>query len=299
MTDQLLFSKTATFAPRLEAAENAESAAASPMALLMRFQTTLQIDQLIAMLDEGISRYVDLTELCYREPDGRIAYRRGRAARHRLCYRLRLEGRHLGAITLQSRHGFEEPDIRRIEKLLSLLHHPLRNALIYREAVHSSHRDDLTGLYNRAGLDAALEREVELAQRHGQALSMLLLDIDDFKRVNDTWGHLAGDTVLRGVAETLRYCSRGSDLAFRYAGDEFVLGLPKTPLSGAHDVAWRVVRQVGGGDFRHDGQRLPVSVSVGVAEFAGDDSRETLFQRADRALYAAKAAGGGCVVGGG
>src|SRR6516225_280179 len=100
--------------------------------------------------------------------------------------------------------------------------------------------DPLTGLYNRRSLDSLLQREVALAERHHTALSLVMIDMDKFKQVNDTHGHAAGDHMLKAFADCVRITLRKTDLAFRYGGDEFVIALPQTPLAQAQQVVQKL-----------------------------------------------------------
>lgn len=154
--------------------------------------------------------------------------------------------------------------------------------------------DHLTGLYNRLHFDARLKTEVGRARRFGQHLSLLLLDLDDFKAVNDRAGHPAGDQVLREVGRLIVEQIRDIDIGARYGGEEFAIILPETPRSGAYVVAERLRRQVAG-SFRRRGSGARITrttISGGLATFPEDsEDADTLIERADRALYRAKRAG--------
>jgi diguanylate cyclase (GGDEF)-like protein len=150
--------------------------------------------------------------------------------------------------------------------------------------------DALTGLLNRYGLQRALQRELAEARRYQRPLSCLLLDLDNFKKINDTHGHGAGDTVLQQIAGILSQAVRGSDVVFRYGGEEFLMLLPETDLEGAAALAEKirlaVAAQLFGG-----GHILPLTLSVGVASLLGHESGHDMIARADMALYHAKALG--------
>ena len=149
--------------------------------------------------------------------------------------------------------------------------------------------DGLTGLYNRRYLDETLAREYARAKRYGTPLSVLMLDVDHFKRFNDAHGHEMGDRVLRAVARTTRGALRNHDVACRYGGEEFAAILPNTPLQGAFAVAERLRRDVEELDI----EGLRVAISVGVATYPEHEAPgpEALVQAADAALYQAKSAG--------
>jgi diguanylate cyclase (GGDEF)-like protein len=170
-----------------------------------------------------------------------------------------------------------------------------------RELEIEAQRDGLTGLYNRAYFDHVLAQKVAQAHRDGTPLSLVLFDIDHFKRVNDTYGHQAGDKVLAGVAQVLGGRMRPTDVTARYGGEEFVLVLPSTDTAGAAVVAERLRARLG--ETAHDigsGSALRVTASAGHATLlpGTDASSEMLVASADMALYAAKHAGRNRVVAG-
>jgi two-component system, cell cycle response regulator len=159
--------------------------------------------------------------------------------------------------------------------------------------------DGLTGLHNRRYMESHLGTLVEQASMRGKPLSVLILDIDYFKAVNDTWGHDAGDEVLREFAQRVRKSVRGIDLACRLGGEEFVVVMPDTDAGVASIVAERIRARVAGEPFAiHKGARsIDVTVSIGMAQRqAGDSEPDVLVKRADQALYRAKRDGRNRVV---
>ncbi|MEQ8265432.1 diguanylate cyclase [Pseudohaliea sp.] len=162
----------------------------------------------------------------------------------------------------------------------------LRNEI--RDKADLALKDPLTGVYNRAGYE---ERSVELYARWKRAaapLSIVFVDCNKFKEINDTYGHAAGDLVLMKVADILHERSRASDIVCRYGGDEFLLLLPDTPLSGAEIFARSVCQEVAHAGFNDNGRPLDVSISCGVTQLNDDDTMETALARADEAMYNAK-----------
>jgi two-component system cell cycle response regulator len=153
--------------------------------------------------------------------------------------------------------------------------------------------DPLTHLYNRRFLMDTLEKEFDRIRRKGGSVSLVVLDIDHFKQVNDTHGHQKGDVVLAAVAETTRSELRSYDIAVRYGGEEFMVVLPETPLSGGIAMAERLRASVGQMVFPPPMETLSVTVSLGVSAYPSDsvDSVDQLIRMADEALYRAKAAG--------
>lgn len=158
--------------------------------------------------------------------------------------------------------------------------------------------DDLTALGNRKHFDLAFSQTLAAAQASGETFSLLVLDIDNYKRFNDQFGHQTGDQVLRLVAMTLKSLTKGRDIATRYGGDEFAVVLPGTNLHDAKIVANHLRRAVQKKELkkRSTGQNLGnITISIGVGEMQPDDTEQSLFDRADAALYAAKSAGRNCV----
>jgi diguanylate cyclase (GGDEF)-like protein len=156
--------------------------------------------------------------------------------------------------------------------------------------------DGLTKLHNHRFFQEHLTREMLRVGRSGEPLSMLLVDLDDFKQLNDRCGHAAGDELLAGVARILNQSVRATDLLARYGGEEFVVLTPDTDLDGAYRLAEKIRTAVAESSFILDGSLRPlrVTISIGVAQFAGD--RKAFFRAADRALYRAKDRGKNCVV---
>jgi diguanylate cyclase (GGDEF)-like protein len=153
--------------------------------------------------------------------------------------------------------------------------------------------DPLTGCLNRRGLDQALARELSRSRRASSELSVLALDLDHFKSVNDTYGHIAGDLVLREVGARLSQNARGGDMVARTGGEEFTILLPDTDPAGACRAGERICDAVRGIPFVVNGKRIDLTVSVGVvsSSAARDDAAANLKERADEALYAAKRGG--------
>jgi two-component system cell cycle response regulator len=163
-----------------------------------------------------------------------------------------------------------------------------------RELERLAYYDELTGLPNRRSVLRQLEALISRGRRHGHALSVLMVDADHFKALNDRHGHAAGDAALRMLADRLRERLRTEDVAGRLGGEEFVIGLPDAGAEGAAAVAEAVRQAVSAGPMTIAARELTLTVSVGWATWDGDDLGQ-LLARADGALYKAKAAGRDCV----
>jgi diguanylate cyclase len=153
------------------------------------------------------------------------------------------------------------------------------------------HEDQLTQLLNRRGLARAFEAEIARADRHGRALCLAVLDVDNFKQLNDTLGHQAGDLALVHLARIVRRSIRPTDIISRYGGEEFVILLPETQVKDAVSVMARVQRELTKRIFLHNNERVLITFSAGVAQRVFGESQEELIARADKALYHAKQAG--------
>ena len=178
--------------------------------------------------------------------------------------------------------------------------HEMQALLLSREQAleELAYHDDLTGLPNRRFAMRQLGALLSRTRRHGQELSLLVVDADRFKALNDRYGHLAGDAILRGLAARLRERVRAEDLVARLGGEEFLVVAPDTGPAGAAALAEDLRAAVAAGPLAVGRLAVPVTVSVGWASWAGEDV-DGLLGRADRALYAAKAAGRDCVHGDG
>lgn len=158
-------------------------------------------------------------------------------------------------------------------------------------------RDVLTGIYNRRALMDNIVLEIARAKRHGRSMSLLMMDIDNFKKVNDTYGHQTGDEVLRHVTSTIQLVARDTDVFGRYGGEEFLIVLPETSASGVKLLQERVRTAVEGAPYIKDTVHIDVTISTGATSYssdAGDVSPSMLIEAADKALYEAKNSGRNC-----
>jgi two-component system cell cycle response regulator len=193
----------------------------------------------------------------------------------------------LGSLVIGGR--FSDMDRQTIRLIARELGGPLRVIGLIAESVKSATTDPLTGLLNRRAFDDAIQREMALCERDARPLSVLMLDVDHFKRINDLHGHGAGDDTLRRLSRLLRATARRSDLIARWGGEEFIVALPSTGAPGAAVVADRFRRAVRA--LLLDEGTTPITVSIGHASLESGDTLQALLARADRALYRAKELG--------
>lgn len=176
-----------------------------------------------------------------------------------------------------------------LEHLASQIAAPIENSRLFTKAEEIARVDGITQLFNRRHFDERMKEEIDRHARYGDILSILLLDLDNFKKYNDTFGHLAGDRLLVHAAELIQSAIRSSDLAFRYGGDEFAVILPNSSTMDAFNVAERMRERVA---FEMASRQIDVTVSVGVASWPGDGATlDELCYAADMALYYAKRTG--------
>lgn len=263
---------------------------------IIALQSTLDIERLLEIFARRTRAVVSCHGIVYRNAALDLRLQDGQERLHRCGYQLTQASENLGEVVFSRRKAFSVHEISRLEVLLSALVYPLRNALLYRSAREEATRDVLTGLRNRKALDDHLELEIERAQRYATTLSMLVIDADRFKQVNDNYGHLAGDHLLVQISRVLTDLSRNSDLVFRFGGDEFVVLLPNTDKSGARTFAERIRQHAGAMECSFGGNQMAISVSIGVAELARGGKSDGFFKAADEAMLVAKTRGSDRVV---
>lgn len=212
---------------------------------------------------------------------------------------IRSGGRDFGVLALYGRsvdRPFTEDDVESLAALARQVETAIENTFLYEEATRLSITDGLTSLWNRRHFDLSMAGEVQRGVRFGAPFSVVLLDLDRFKPINDTFGHQAGDAALVEVAHRLTSAIRDVDLIARFGGDEFGLILPNTGLAGALRLADKVLAVLGDSPMEFDGAILTLRASAGVASYPehGRNARE-LVASADAALYRAKRGGGGRV----
>jgi diguanylate cyclase (GGDEF)-like protein len=213
-----------------------------------------------------------------------------------ICVPLRIDQRKIGVINLTDKtgDGFDENDLKLVESVASHASVALDRTDYYKmseDLRKISITDSLTDLYNRRFFQDRINEEIERSRRHGLPVSLIMLDIDNFKQYNDTYGHLAGDEALRLTAATIKNSVRNIDRVARYGGEEFAVILPMTEIAAARDIAERIRSGVAGRYFPDDALRATVKLtaSLGIASFPQHaDNLFDLVGNADKALYIAK-----------
>lgn len=222
--------------------------------------------------------------------------REGLEAEGQVCFPMMAGGAAIGALGFTKTAPLTDSQRGILAAASALLAVSIKNAQLFRETREHSLRDGLTGWFNRMhGLEMA-DTELRRARRSQTPISMIMLDIDHFKAVNDQHGHLCGDAVLAAVGRRLKDVLRGSDVKCRYGGEEFLVVLPETPLEGAQRVAEILRKEIADAAVPWNGEALKISASFGVtAAQPGEVDTPAVIARADAALYRAKSDGRNCV----
>tara|TARA_R110002049_G_scaffold159930_1_gene324962 strand:+ start:1389 stop:2333 length:945 start_codon:yes stop_codon:yes gene_type:complete len=254
-------------------------------------QTSLELDDVIGLFHKEITKILPYDSLHYQHLGVHCDISTGSRSHHTCNYRLEMNNIWLGELTLTRGTKFSDADMQLLEDLLCKLIYPVRNCLLYRQAQTAALQDKLTGLNNRSAFDISLKREIDLAHRQHMPMSLIVLDIDNFKAINDSYGHSSGDSALQSLANSITETMRGSDIAFRYGGEEFSLILSNTDSKSAYLLAERL-RIAASQLTCNDGKlNFGFSISIGVAQLNRAEQGTSLFDRADHALYQAKKSG--------
>ena len=213
-----------------------------------------------------------------------------------VCFPMVVAGASVGVLAVAPEPALTDHQRSMLVAAAALLAVTLKNAELFREVHESSVRDALTGCFNRTHAMEVIDAELRRASRSLMPLSLLMFDLDHFKNINDTHGHLCGDAVLSAVGARMRTVLRGSDLKCRYGGEEFLVLLPDTPIAGAQIVAENLRREIESSPVRFNNKTVRVTASFGVTEVTpGEFDALAVMARADGALYVAKQQGRNCI----
>ncbi len=216
-----------------------------------------------------------------------------------ICLPLRIKSRKLGLVLLEQKYfnAFDDENIRLLGIIGQQVGIAMENAELYQKMQEMARSDSLTGIYNRMYFQERLENELKRAQEKKYNLSLAIFDIDNFKKFNDTYGHLFGDKVLKSITESVSNLLRSSDVFARYGGEEFIILFPRTKLGDAYLKADELRQKISKLYVKDDVVSATVTVSFGVSGYPENAQNENeLIRFADDALYEAKAAGRNCVI---
>jgi diguanylate cyclase (GGDEF)-like protein len=209
-----------------------------------------------------------------------------------ICVPLIFFGRKIGVLSLERAIAgdFEADEIKTIEAVADICAGAIQNANVFEQTKQLAYKDGLTGIFNRRYFEMRIAEELERSIRYGTSMAVVMLDIDHFKRLNDEFGHLLGDEVLKQVSNELLRQVRKGDLVTRFGGEEFAILLPQTNGDNAMEAAEKLRRSVA--EFHFPGVPRPVTISAGIGDFPHfGKTRDEIVSAADEALYAAKQAG--------
>ncbi|MDC0663339.1 GGDEF domain-containing protein [Marinobacter sp. SS21] len=255
-----------------------------------RLTTTLSLEEVIALFADELMAWVPHDQLTYRHRIGRqdFIYSTGLGGQHRCEYKLGIEGEPLGTLTLTRRSRFHDEELTAIEQMLAVAVCPIRNACLYTRVQQAALTDALTSVPNKRALDEALAKACCISERHSEHYSLILCDLDHFKHINDSFGHVIGDHILKAVAREIEQAVRHSDSLFRFGGEEFAVLLPYAEESDARVVAERIRQRIADLQVCCGERQVTVTCSLGIATWHTGDQPERWLARADEALYRAK-----------
>jgi diguanylate cyclase (GGDEF)-like protein len=259
-------------------------------------QTTLEFNELISIFSNKIQSIIPHSAFTYINTEFGLEIKNGVFTRHSCSYALKVEQQQLGELKLMRNHRFSDAEIKLLETLLCCLIYPLKNATMFNQALRMAYTDPLTQANNRTSFNDAVTREISLAKRNCRNLTIIFLDIDHFKTINDHYGHHCGDITLSSVAKWIKESLRASDLIFRFGGEEFVILLSNTNLAGAKLLAERIRHSIEHHTLAYGMETIKVTASLGVSALRGKDTMDDFVKRADDAMYQAKSSGRNQVV---
>ncbi len=254
-------------------------------------QTTLEFSELIHIFSDKIQAIVPHNGFIYTNTEFELNLQKGIKTKNTCSYALKVEEQYLGELTLMRHSRFSQYEIDQLETLLCCLIYPLRNATLYNQALKMAFTDTLTQTNNRTAFNDAIRREMTLAERQSNNLSLAFIDIDHFKIINDSYGHDCGDQALKSVANCIKESIRGCDVAYRYGGEEFVVLLSNTDIQGATLLAERIRSAIEQHTLAYGMEIIKLTASIGVSSLHGNDTTDSFIKRADDAMYQAKEKG--------
>ena len=251
-------------------------------------QTSLEFTELIAIFNSKIEALIPHSAYTYTNKEFDLEIKVGVFSKHSCSYKLKVEDQSLGELMLMRNSRFYDAEIKLLETLLCCLIYPLRNATLFQQARKMAYTDPLTQIHNRAAFHEFLLHEISLASRYQKALTIIFLDIDHFKQINDDYGHSWGDYALTSVAKNIKSHLRSGDRVFRFGGEVFVVLLSNTYLDGAYHLAERIRETIASHVLVFDMSVVRMTASFGISLFRDDDSPDSFVRRADSAMYVAK-----------
>jgi diguanylate cyclase (GGDEF)-like protein len=263
---------------------------------MLKLHASLDLEQIFKTVAKTINQHTVIDHLGYSNADLDLSVNIGSKQANTFSYNIIDEReKHIGELVISRKTPFDENDTNLFECLICYAIFAIRNNIDYQYAMMNSLTDPLTELGNRRALNKTINHERELAKRFNQPFSVIAIDIDNFKSINDTYGHDVGDMMLQHVSKELALATREYDELFRLGGDEFIVVLNQADAETALNVAYRIVKSIRRKQFDIKNDTLTTTVSIGVAISSADDDNQSILDRADQALYRAKHQGKDCI----
>lgn len=250
--------------------------------VLQKLQGRLDIDPLFEVFTRELEKQIDITRLIWEHQEISHIVRRGGASDYRQTFSLKFANTSLGVLQYSTPYKLDDDEITLIHTYHRILAGPLSNAIEYNRVRNMALLDSLTGLNNRTSFEQDLRQSIAMTERNNHGLILMIFDMDNFKQVNDTYGHLDGDKVLRRFSLLLKEAIRASDRCYRLGGDEFAVILTPATKESAQLVNERLKCLVAKDSLlsAHN-----ISSSVGCSAYRKGDNNVSMFERADRSMY--------------
>lgn len=252
------------------------------LALMTKLQTTLDIDELINIFAIEATRYVDFSGLYFKSQSLNKVLSGSRKAKKESRFELKTDDDFIGTLSYGINSPISLTNYKVLEQLHQCLLYPLKNAIAYHAAMELAMQDALTGLGNRRYFDEQLKRAMHNANRHHSLVGLVLGDLNKFKVINDTFGHVTGDLVLQEFANILRLCIRDSDSLFRFGGDEFAIIVENANETALAIIESRINLALTSNVLL---RKYKLGCSIGSTFMNRADNEISLFERADETLY--------------
>jgi diguanylate cyclase (GGDEF)-like protein len=253
--------------------------------LLEQLQTTLDLGKLLDIIAMEAARFINFSGLYFKNQEVSKTLRGSRKAKYERQFELKLNDEFIGTLSYSIDKPIGMIHYKDLQRIHQIIIYPLKNALLYHQAIQLAMQDGLTGLGNRRYFDEQLKRAMHNANRHHTQVGLVLGDLNKFKAINDTYGHSIGDQVLKQFSNILRSCIRDSDSTFRFGGDEFAI-----IVENASEYALDIIQSRINNALRTNVllAKHQVSCSLGTTFMNRADNEHTFFERADQALYRQK-----------
>ncbi len=259
-------------------------------------QKSLYFNELIRIFSTKIQQLVPHNGYFYTNSVFDINIFNGIQSNNYCRYRLTSEDFILGELKLMRQNHFGKAEIYLLETLLSYLITPLTNATLFNQSLTMAYTDISTLTHNRPAFNEAIKREITIARRYSLPLSLILLDIDNFKVINDTYSYHCGNRVLMAIADCIKSSIRACDTAYRYGGEEFAIVLSNTEIKWATLLSERIRENIENINLNYHNKQIKITASFGTSSISKEDTVNTFINRTDGAMYQAKINGRNLVV---